>query len=323
MNTRRLFLLRASAGLCTVPSLLAGCGTGVLAPPLISRLNIYAAGKGSAFLPYAETLAKSLTSRGVPTFPIESGGSIDNVRRVDADTGGSALATVFLGTAHEAVTGAAAWTQGTRFTNLRALFPMYETSFQCVALSASGISTVADLNGKRVGVGPAGGPAENYFKGLATVAGISMQLVNGTPASLVTDLIASRIDALWQGASVPIPAIQQVTAAHPAIVFGLTPGQVDGMLKAFSALSPATVAADTYRGQSTALSSVSAWNFVMANQNMSDSLVTWLLQSVFNENAPLAMHASARATRITDAANNRVVPFHPAARRFYENRKIL
>ena len=49
----------------------------------------------------------------------------------------------FLGTAFDAVNGSTAWTEGKRHGNVRALFPMYETSFQVVALSASGIQSLA------------------------------------------------------------------------------------------------------------------------------------------------------------------------------------
>ena len=77
------------------------------------------------------------------------------------------LGAAFLGMALEAVNGSAVWIEGKKHGNVRSLFPMYETSFQVVALSASGIQDLAQLSGRRVGVGPAGGPAESFFKGLA------------------------------------------------------------------------------------------------------------------------------------------------------------
>ena len=53
------------------------------------------------------------------------------------------LGAAFLGMAFEAVNGRAAWTEGKKHGDVRALFPMYETSFQVVALSASGIQSLA------------------------------------------------------------------------------------------------------------------------------------------------------------------------------------
>jgi uncharacterized protein len=52
------------------------------------------------------------------------------------------------------------------------------------------------------------------------VTGINAQIINGTPAALATDLLSGQIDALWQGAALPIPALKQVTDSAKASVFG-------------------------------------------------------------------------------------------------------
>jgi uncharacterized protein len=184
---RREFLLGASA--LASGALLAACATNdgrtpLLVRPNVERFDLLSAGKGSAFLPYAQGLASTLTTRGVNASAVETGGSIENIRKLDATHNANApqLATVFLGTAHEAVTAGAAWTQGKRFANIRALFPMYETSFQCIALRSSGIGSIVALNGKRVGIGPQGGSAESYFKGLVELANLSVTIANGGKA---------------------------------------------------------------------------------------------------------------------------------------------
>jgi uncharacterized protein len=42
---------------------------------------------------------------------------------------------------------------------MRAIFPMYDTPFQFLVLQEPGIRSVAEMAGKRVGLGPAGGTA--------------------------------------------------------------------------------------------------------------------------------------------------------------------
>lgn len=338
-ESRRELLIGSASGAFAVMmlpgvSLLASCASTRVPPSLadalraakagIDRVEIVSAGKGSAFLPYAEALAASIVSAGIASSALETGGSIDNVRRLDSlapNPRTALLGTVFLGTAQEALSGAA-WTQGKRFEHLRALAPMYETSFQCVALRKSNLVSISALDGKRVGVGPANGPAENYFKGVIDIAKIAPTLVNGTPAALVEDLVAGRIDALWQGASVPIPSLKQVADAHDAVVFGLSETQVNSMLQRFPALAMTTVAANTYRGQTSALQSVAAWNFLMIHKDANEAFAYWLTRAMFDPVAPLATHASARTTRIEDATKNRVVPFHVGALRAYRERGV-
>ncbi len=302
-----------------VTVLLAAC---VSAPPKpgLTQVGIYAAGPGSAFLPYAQGLAAYLSAQGLQAEALESKGSIENLGRVEQEPG--KLGTAFLGTAFEAVHGSAAWTQGKKHGHVRALFPMYQTSFQVVALRASGIRNLAQLAGKRVGVGPAGGPAESFFRGLAEATGLQVQTVAGTPAALATDLQAGRIDALWQGAALPIPAIKQVADAADAVVFGLTDAELAAMLKRFPFLSPASVASNTYRGQGAPLQSVAAWNFVMAHKDMSEADAYWITRTALSAADPQLIHPSAGPTRAANAPNNTVVPFHPGALKFYRERGI-
>ncbi len=316
--SRRTILLASSstASLC-----LLGCASPAPSRPTLVDLGIYSAGQGSAFLPYAQGLAQYLSRQGLKTQALTSAGSIENIRKIDVEK--QQLATVFLGTAHEALTGTGTWTQGQKFPNLRALFPMYETSFQIAALRRSGIETLAGLQGKRVGVGPAGGPAESFFKGLLEVTGINAQIINGTPAGLTTDLLGGQIDALWQGAALPIPALKQVADSGDALVFGLSDEAQAAMLKRFAFLSPALISANTYRGQTQTVKSVAAWNFVMAHAGFPEADAYWITQQVLSLDNPLQIHASAASTRIANASLNRVVPFHAGAMRFYKEKNVL
>lgn len=297
--------------LCCV--VLSAC---VSAPkPTLTEVGIYSAGQGSGFLPYAQGMATYLTANGLKAQALESRGSIENLQKLEVET--NRLGTAFLGTAFEAVNGAAPWTNGKKQTSLRALFPMYETSFQIVALRSANLTTLSQLAGKRVGVGPAGGPAESFFKGLAEATGLQVQTVAGTPVALAADLQAGKIDALWQGASLPIPAIKQVADAADAVVFGLTDAEVASMLKRFPFLSPATVGANMYRGQTSPIKSVAAWNFVMAHKDLPDADAYFITKTILSAHDPKAIAVSAEPTRTANAPNNTVVPFHPGALRFY------
>lgn len=318
--TRRAFL-GSSTGL-----FLSGCGT-MKSPPTskVEQLSIYAAGQGSAFLPYAQGLAGFLTSSGLKSAALESTGSIENIRKIEGDkpdAKNAVLGTVFLGTAFEAVTGTGSWTAGHKHSNLRALFPMYETSFQIVTI-APGLNNLKSIASKRVGVGPAGGPAESFFKGLLEAIGLNAQIVTGTPTALANDLTAGRIDALWQGAALPIPAIKQITDAGTATVFGLSEDELTAMLKRFAFLSPATITANTYQGQNTPLKSVAAWNFVMCHKDLTEDDAYFITRTVLSVKDPELIHTSALPTRKENAINNSTIPFHTGALKFYAQQGIV
>lgn len=286
-----------------------------------SALRVFAAGPGSAFLPYATGLAAYLRATGVDAVAVETTGSIENIRRLGQDTRG--VATVFMGTAFEAYTGIGAWNDGTAFHDLRALFPMYETSLQLAALTSSGIRRLADLREKTVGVGPQGGPAALYLSGLAGALGLELTPVYGQPAELVDSLLAGRIDALWQGAPSPIPALAVVATRASATVCGLSSEEQDVMLQRFPFLSRATVAGGTYPGQSATFGSVGAWNFVLAHKALPDERAYRVTRIALDAREPRTqIDPSAGGTVAANASRNTFLPFHPGALRYYRGRGI-
>jgi TRAP transporter TAXI family solute receptor len=294
----------------------------ILAFPVgAQELRLHAAGPGTAFLPYAQGVARLLNQAGVgPVVAVETTGSLANLSAAENDP--NALGLAFLGSAHEAVTGTG-YAQGRPHANLRALFAMYQTSLQIAAMRSAGIARFADLDGKRVGVGPEGGPSVVFFKAFAEELRIAPVIVTGSPGELGAALIAGRIDAFWQGAIAPIPSLVAVTGRADAVVFGLNAAEIAAMTRRFPFLAPFELPANVYRGQSAKLTTIAAWNFVVAHKDLSDARVTAILRAVFAATDPARdIHAFAADTLAANAVANRVVPFHPAALRYYREAGI-
>jgi uncharacterized protein len=295
---------------------LAALGYTFVAIPSVSAqtaapVTFMTAGEGSAFLPYG---------RGIAIEVKKSAGSNENLSGVDASA--TTIGTAFIGSAHDAVNGTG-WAAGHKHENVRALFPMYETSFQIGVLRNSAIRSLADLDGKKVGVGPAKGPAEMFFRAASEVANIKPVIVNGDPAALSKSLISGEIDALWQGAVVPIPSLVDVADHADAIVFGFSDAEVAAMLRKLPQLAATTVPASTYRGQTADIRSVSAWNVVVANKDLSDDTAYAITKAVLSAPDPKSqIYPTAAGTLARNAANNRVMPFHPGAIRFYDEAGI-
>src|SRR5262249_59201123 len=77
--------------------------------------------------------------------------------------GEAKLGFVTIGIALQAWNGTGVWAGKKPARSMRAIFPMYDTPFQFLVLQESGIRSVSEMSGKRVGVGPAGGTAATYF----------------------------------------------------------------------------------------------------------------------------------------------------------------
>jgi TRAP transporter TAXI family solute receptor len=279
------------------------------------QVTLMTAGNGSAFLPYGQGIAAFLASKGINVEVKKSAGSNENLSAIDASA--ATIGTSFMGSAYDAINGSG-WAAGRKHENLRALFPMYETSFQVAALRSSAIRSLADLDGKKVGVGPTKGPAEVFFRAAAVAAQVKPTIVNGDPAELAKQVVAGEIDALWQGAVVPIASLSEVANQADAVVFGLSDAEVAAMLQTFPQLSATTVAPGIYKGQTAEIKSVSGWNFVVANKDLPIDTAYAITKAVLSAVDPKSeIHPTAAGTRAGNAAVNRIMPFHPGAMRFY------
>lgn len=294
---------------------LAALGVAPIAAQQATPLALKTAGRGSSFMPYGEGVARFLAARNIVIDVKDSSGSNENLTAVDASA--TTLGTAFLGSAYDAVHGLG-WAAGHEHKNVRALFPMYETSFQVAALRKSAISSLAGLDGKKVGVGPAKGPAEVFFRAAAGIAKIKPDIVTGDPAELARKVLAGEIDALWQGAVVPIPPLSEIADKADAVVFGLSDTELTAMLQMFPQLSPARIPGGTYKGQTSDIKSVSSWNFVIANKDLPDDTAYAITKAILSATDPKSeIYPSAAGTVGKNAVMNRVLPFHPGAARYY------
>ncbi len=292
--------------------------------PLAARaqapLRLYTAGAGSAFLPYGEGLAAHLARGGVQVSVERSAGSLENLAKAEDDP--NALGTAFLGSVADALAGTPA-AGGRVHGRVRALFPMYETSFQAAALRSSGIARLADIAGKRVGAGPARGPAEVFLRAAMAAAGIEAQVVSGDPAALATALARGEIDALWQGAIVPIPSLVAAQQQGDAIVFGPGAEIAAEVVRRLPYLAPTTIPPGTYRGQEAPIASFAAWNFVVGNAALPEEAAYQLTRAALSAGDPAReIHPSAAGTRPENARANAILPFHPGAARYYAERGV-
>ena len=297
-------------------ALLAGTSTalmlasrGAAAAPTISLMT---AGPGSAFLPYGTGIAQVINATDVAAIKVvESKGSNENLSAVDGSP--TTIGTAFLGSAFDAISGAG-FAAGRRHENIRALFPMYETAFMAAALVSSKLTKLQDLDGRKVGCGPANGPAEGYVRAAAEIAGVKPVIIGGTPADQAKQLLAGEIDVFWQGASVPIPSLVSVTNAAACTLFGLSETEQSAMRKRFPFMSDFACAPGTYRGQEASLQSVAAWNVVVAHKDLSNDLASAITRTILRSPDLVRFAgAAARSTTAQNAKFNRVVPYHPGA----------
>jgi TRAP transporter TAXI family solute receptor len=308
-------LLLGTIGLCL--TLAYACAAQAANPKWPTSLTLGSASPGGVYIIYGDALAKILTDKlGIAVNPLPTQGPVHNIKLLESN--GAQLGLTTMGVALQGWNGTGDWTEGKRFQMMRALFPMYDTPFQTIALVRSGITSIDQLDGKRVGVGPRAGTGSTYIPSVLKAIGMSAQITNGSFDHMADELFASNFDAVMTLTGAPVPAIQQAAAQQPFSLIALSREQIDAIRKAIPEFSPSKIRAGTYRFLDKDYDTLGVFNFAIGRADLPDDLVYQLVKAVF-ENQPtlLKAHSTAAETIPQNVIKDTFLPLHPGALRYY------
>jgi uncharacterized protein len=287
-----------------------------------SEITIGTASQGGTYFVYGNGFAGYISEAlGLNATGEVTGGPVQNVTLVETED--HLMGLVTMGPAFDAWNGTSELAPGLEHRSIRALFPMYQTPFQVVVLKSSGITSVSDLNGKRVSVGPAGGTPGTYWPQFMQAVGVNANISNAGAADAAGQLTDGLIDAFAFAAGVPISAFSELAAQQDVVMFGFTPEEQAKVLEAFPAMAPFTIGAGTYAGHDYDQPTVALWNFAIAHQSMPDSLAYEITKLALDNNDRMKqIHATAAETLVENWDKNTFMPFHPGALKYYEEKGI-
>lgn len=228
-----------------------------------------------------------------------------------------------MGVALQAWEGTEKWTNGKKFRNIRALFPMYDTPFHFIALKKSGITSVRQLAGRNVGVGPRAGTPGTYFPLMFDALGIKATIRNGQASDMASQLQDGIIDCFAFAAGTPISAYSEIEATNPATFFTFTADEIRTLKGKFPELSDSLIPRGSYKSLTEDHATVGLFNFAIAHKDLPDDLVYAIVKAVMDDNAAMVkIHAAAKETVPQNAVRNGFLPFHPGAARYFEEKGI-
>ena len=306
----RVFLVLAMAVVWDGPSRAAE-------PGWPDHLVIGTASPGGTYYVYGEALAKVLTrSLDLPVVRAPTEGPVQNIELMES--GEAKLGFVTIGVALQAWNGTGVWAGRKPARSMRTIFPMYDTPLQFMVLQDTGIRTVAEMAGKRVGVGPRGGTSAAYFPELFRVLGVQADFAYGEWADLATQVHERKLDVLAVGAGVPFPSFIELEAKNRVRYIALTPAEIAAARLAMPELAPSRIPAGTYPSLLRHYETLGLYNFAVAHEQLPDDLVYQVVKSVFeNHEEMMEGHAAAAATIPANIDRNSFLPLHPGAIRYY------
>jgi hypothetical protein len=216
------------------------------------------------------------------------------------------------------------WAKGEKYGDVRVVFPMHTTYFQMYSLRKSGIKSLADLNGKTVGVGPVGGTPATYFPKIFETAGVKpSRVVNASSADLDSQLKDGMLVANGQALGLPWVTITEAETTHEVTVYGVPSDVSDRFIAKFPYFTRGVIPKGTYKSNPAEdIPTISVFNFMIANKAASEEFVYEVVKKTF-ENLPIivAAHKAAADFKAENIVHS-PIPVHPGAVKYYREKGI-
>ncbi len=321
MKTARRFLLFLLA-----LSLLAACGsqeTGTEAgsETLKNRfLSVGTAPTGGAFFVVGSALA-DVVDENVDGWNVSAeatAGSRENIRRLIAGELDAALSNAAI--SYFAVRGESTWDKA---YPIRAIMTLAPNVALFITPADSGVETIADLRGKRVAVGPAGAGFEMFVEPLVTAHGLTYEdftPLNATQSGAVDLLSDGSAVAAFLGGAVPTGSITQAASSMEIRLVPYTDEAKTQLLADYAFFAPATIPAETYRGQDADYAGLNVGSMhLITAESASEETVYSLTKAIYENRASVVeRHPAGRAIAPKNVVRDTGTPFHPGAIRFYK-----
>ena len=212
-----------------------------------------------------------------------------------------------------------------KLDKLRIIGAIYPNYVQIVASKGSNIKTLTDLKGKRISVGAAKSGTELNARAVLAAAGMSYKdlgKVEYLPFAESVELIKNRqLDATLQSAGLGVASLKDLANSVEINVVAVP---ADVVKKMGAPFIPGTIPAETYKGQTTAVSTTAIVNYLVTRKDVSDA-TAYQMTKLFYENLPalVAAHSAAKDINVKDAANNPPLPLHPGAAKYYKEKGLI
>jgi len=255
-----------------------------------------------------------------------SAGSVENLRKVNS--GKSDFATVYSGHVYLGANGMMK-NDTKKYENVLAVAYLYGAPAQLVVRADSGIKSVKDLAGKKVGVGNAGSGAfancELFFSHMGVWDKVERNAMGYNDAAAAFG--NKQLDAFWLFTAFPSGAVIMAAQTNDIALIDLEADAVaSGFYEKYPYFSKLSVPAGTYKGVDTDTPSFQDSALWVANKDVSDDVVYQLLTTIYTDEGLAHMVGQKKTFKhmsIKNGVNGIVTPMHPGAIKFWKEKGVL
>jgi len=255
-----------------------------------------------------------------------SAGSVENLRKVNS--GKAQMGVVYSGHVFLGRNGQMK-NDPKKYEDVMAVAWLYGAPGQLVVRKDSGIKSVKDLVGKKVGVGNAGSGAfancELFFTHMDVWDKIERNAMGYNDAAQAFG--NKQLDAFWLFTAFPSGAVIMAAQTNDIELIDLgKDAEGSGFYDQYPYFSKITVPADTYRGVDYASNSFQDSALWVANSKVTDDTVYKMLSMIYTDEGLAHMKEQKKTFKLMSldtGAQGVVTPWHPGAVKFWKEKGMM
>lgn len=209
--------------------------------------------------------------------------------------------------------------------DILAIASLYPTTCHIVASKSSGITSLEDMKGKRISVGPFGSGNRMGSQRLLEMVGLSFDDITEmdlTNAEAIDSLKDGTIDAFILYSGAPLSSIIDLTTTTDVTWISLSDEFIAKFVEKYPYYMGLTLAKDVYN-TAEEVNCIGVNNIMIVNKDVPEDIV-YLVTKTMYENAEEIWKVHTEAKKITlDTATNVPIPLHPGAEKYFKEVGVL
>lgn len=288
-------------------------------------ISIGTAPFGGAFHPVGSAIAnvvsKNMTEKDWEVTAEGTKGTQENIRLLVSKDSSIEFGLANAAISYFAFRGEGAWNT---IHSIRSVMTLAPNVGLFVTTKSSSITSLADLKGKRVVVGPAGAGFEYFLSPILAAHGVKYEdfkPLNATYNSAVDYLADGSADAAFMGGAIPTPAVTRASSNQDIVFIPFDESARKSLIEDYPFFTPITIPADAYSKVLTEpfeTINVGSMQLITA-ESADEDMVYNFTKTVYTHRAEVVTaHPAGKAINETNAVRDVGTPFHPGAIRFYK-----
>lgn len=273
------------------------------------------------YYPIGGAFATALGNAGYKTSAQATGASVENINLIL--NGEAEIAISMQDSVVQAYEGFGAF--DTAETDLRAMMRLWPNYVQLVTVEGTGIKSVTDLKGKRVGVGAPNSGVELNARMIYEAYGMTYEDSDVDYLSYgeaIDQMKNGQCDAAFVTSGLPNATVSELAFSYDMVIVPIDGEGRDKLIEEYPFFAASVIPADTYNNTED-VESVFVYNIMLVNKDLSDDMVYDMLDVIHSDEGMATIKASHNTADknidISFGVDDVKIPLHDGAAKWWKD----